>query len=151
MRGVGIGEATIVVLVLLCLGLAVAAIIRGIRTEITWVADELTTTLSMAEVESRVSTLLTNTRRVTRRKVLPGTYTLSYRHYPAVAILLALLTFPLGPLLLLLLRNTYQLVISITDDGDRTRVRVVGRIHRRFATSVRENLRRRLTVVSTTV
>ncbi|MFZ2177735.1 MAG: hypothetical protein WAW17_27655, partial [Rhodococcus sp. (in: high G+C Gram-positive bacteria)] len=59
-------------------------------------------TTSYADADSEVAQILGATRRLEFRMVLPGTYTLSYRHYPGYALVLGILTFPLGLLLLLL-------------------------------------------------
>lgn len=108
------------------------------------VVDELTSSTPYAVADTEVAQILGATRRLEFRMVLPGTYTLSYRHYPTYALVLGVLTFPLGLLLLFLVREILMLTVSVTEAGRGSRVTVVGRAHTKLALAVGETLSGRL-------
>jgi hypothetical protein len=131
-------------LAVLLLALLVSVIVRSFQNPIENVADELHSPLPFAEVDRRVAKVLDTTTRTGLRMVLPGTYTLSYRHTPGIAIVLGIMTFPIGLLMMFIMRRDLQLTISITSDGTGSLIRVVGRTHRKLAVTVGEAVSRNL-------
>ncbi|MGO4258027.1 hypothetical protein [Marmoricola sp. RAF53] len=108
----------------------------GVGNAVTDVADEIVFDVQYAEVDAAMADLLGTARRVQLRMVLPGTYTVTYKRTPGWAIVVAIFGFPVGLLALFLGTVRYQLVLSVTPEGGATRVRVVGRVHRKFAEAI---------------
>lgn len=105
------------------------------------VADEISSPLPVAAVESLVTSLLTSSPKVDVAMPFPGTYTLSYRTTPLFAIFLAIFAFPIGLLALWFVHEKQSLTVSITSEGDGSRVRVVGRAHKKLALALGDALR----------
>jgi hypothetical protein len=75
--------------------------------------------------------------------LLPGTYTLSYRRTPGWALVLGVVTFPIGLLVIILSRETLTITVSVTSSGDSTRITVVGQANRDVALAIGAALDRR--------
>jgi hypothetical protein len=127
-----------VVVVLALLAVSVASYIGNPVLD---VADELTTTLPAPEAESVVADVLTAVPYTERRSVLPGTWTVSYRHHPRYAVLLGILAFPVGLLVILFVRETLVLTVTITSDAGGSKVAVVGRAHQKLALALGDALK----------
>jgi hypothetical protein len=80
--------------------------------------------------------------------VVPGTYLMSYRRTPGWALVLGLLTFPLGVFVVLLCRETLTLTIAVTAGEAGTRVTMVGRAQANVVRAMGAALRRRLVVAT---
>jgi len=126
--------------------IAVVLVVIAMSVAASWdnpvveVADEMTTTMSVAQAESLIGEALAVVPRVQVCTVLPGTRTVSYRHHPRYAVALGILTLPVGLLVLLLVRETLLLTVSVTRDAGSTRVLVVGRAHKKPAVALGEGL-----------
>lgn len=126
--------AVLFVGLLVAAGIAIAVVLAVRSTNpLTHVADELCTPVPAADVESMIGPLLALSPKAAVEKVLPGTYTLTYRTTPVLAWVLAVVTFPIGLLALWFLRESHRLTVSISADDGQTRVRVFGRAHRKLA------------------
>ena len=108
------------------------------------VADELNTTAPHAEVDAVVTELLGNSRGYDIQMMASGTYTLSYRRSPAWALMLGLLTLPIGILIILFVRERLTLTFSATATESGTRLLVFGRAHEKLALTTGAALQRRL-------
>ena len=124
-----------VLLLLFAILMALVAlpVVSAIRNPIVNVADDLKTTTPYAEVDSELAQLLGDTRGYEVQVVAPGTYALSYRRAPAWALVLGLLTFPIGILVVVFSREKLMLTFSATPIESGTRLLVFGRVHERFA------------------
>lgn len=114
----------------------VSSIVRSWFNPITRVSDELVVGLPADQVERELASLLGSARRIDLRLVATRTHELSYVHYPGWTVAVALLTFPLGLVVLFLGRERLALTITVNSDGDRTDVRVFGEVHRKLALEV---------------
>ncbi len=141
----GAGDVFVTIVVVGGLSLLLAAFVSGAGNPVSSVADELVTSAGFADVDAEVAKLLATVRRAELRMAMPGVYSISYKRTPGWAVLLAVLTFPIGLLFLFVAANRYELAISVTADGDRTRIRVFGRVHRKFAEAIGAALDRRFT------
>jgi hypothetical protein len=119
-------------------------VVRSIMNPIVTVVDDRTSSRPYAEVDADIARLLGSTRGYDLRMMLPGTYTLSYRRTPGWALLLGVVTFPVGILIILLARETFVLTFSVTATEAGTRVTVVGRAHEKVALAVGAAIERRL-------
>jgi hypothetical protein len=104
------------------------------------VADEMTAAMSPAEAEALVDRALAVIPAAQVSRVLPGTWTLSYRRHPRYSVVLGLLALPVGLLVLLFVRETLVLTVSVVPDETGTQVLVVGRAHRQLAAALGEAL-----------
>jgi hypothetical protein len=123
----------VVVGFVLLLALISVPILLDIRNPVVSVLDDLTTTAPYAEVDSELTKLLGNSRGYDIQTLGPGTYTLSYRRSPGWALVLGLLTFPIGILIVLFAREKLTLTLSATATESGTRLLVVGRVHEKLA------------------
>jgi hypothetical protein len=135
--------AVFVVLTILAVLIALA-VVRAIMNPIVTVVDDRTSVRPYSELDADVARLLGSTRGYDLRMVLPGTYTLSYRRTPWWALVLGVVTFPIGILIIFLARETFVLTFSITALGAGSRVTVVGRAHEKVALAVGTAIERRL-------
>ncbi|MGY2874612.1 hypothetical protein ACVW00_001802 [Marmoricola sp. URHA0025 HA25] len=137
-----IGLSDIVTLCVIVVVLAVVALAVAVSwaNPVVDVADETTTARSADEVRAVVAGALADLRGVQVRMDLPGTWTVSYRHHPRYAVLLAILSLPVGLLVLLFVRETLLLTISVTGDSGSTRILVVGHAHKKLAESLGERI-----------
>jgi hypothetical protein len=136
----GLSEATqlaAIVAVLVTVALAVALFSTNPVVD---VADEMTTPMSSVEAEARIGEALAVVPGVTVRQVLPGTRTIVYRHPPRYSVLLGILTLPLGLLVLLFVRETLLLTVSVARVEGGTRILVAGRAHRKLSSALGEAL-----------
>jgi len=133
----------LVVLAILAV-LVTVPIVRAIMNPIVTVVDDRTSARPYAELDADVARLLGSTRGYDLRMVLPGTYTLSYRRTPGWALVLGVLTFPIGILVFFLARETFVLTFSVTALEAGSRVTVVGRAHEKVALAVGAAIERRL-------
>jgi hypothetical protein len=124
--------------------LAAVPVVYAITNPVVNVADDLTTTTTYAEVDSELADLLCNTRGYDVQLIAPGTYALSYRRTPAWALVLGLLTLPLGILIVLLARERLTLTLSATPTESGTRLLVFGRVHEKLARATGAAVQRRL-------
>lgn len=124
--------------------LAAAAVVYAITNPVVNVADDLNTTTPYTEVDSELADLLGNTRGYDVQLMAPGTYALSYRRAPAWALVLGLLTFPVGILIVLLARERLTLTLSATATESGTRLLVFGRVHEKLARATGAAVQRRL-------
>jgi len=108
------------------------------------VADDLSTTAHYAEVDSEVAQLLGNSRGYDIEMLTPGTYTLSYGRFPTWALVLGLLTFPIGILIVWFARERLTLTFSATATESGTRLLVFGRAHQKLALVTGAELQLRL-------
>jgi hypothetical protein len=115
-------------------------VVRAVTNPVVSVADHLTTAMPYDEADLAVVALLQSARGYDVALMAPGTYRLSYRRTPAWAIVLGILTFPLGIVLILLARETFTLTVSLVPAQAGTRVTVVGKAHRSVAEGVGEGL-----------
>ena len=129
----GLSDLFLLALVALVVVLVLLAVAASVTNPVVDVADELSSSLSPEAVASAVGETLAALPRTQLRLVLPATWTVSYRRHPRYAVLLGILTLPIGLLVLLLVRETLQLTVSVTRDDDHTRVLVVGRAHQKLA------------------
>jgi hypothetical protein len=120
------------------------AVVRSVMNPAVNVVDDQMSQRPYSEVDADVARLLGGTRGYDVRMVLPGTYTLSYRRTPAWALVLGVVTFPIGILIILLSRETFVLTFSVTATEAGTRVTVVGRAHEKVALAVGAAIERRL-------
>ena len=134
--------ALLVVLGILVVLVAIP-VVRALSNPIVNVADELRTTQSYVEVDAEVAALLGRARGYDLRMAVPGTYSLSYRTTPAWALVLGVLTFPVGLLVIFLARETLTLTVSVTGLEPGARIVVVGRSHTKVAIAVGEALQKR--------
>lgn len=119
--------------VVLLLALVAVPIVLDIRNPVVSVVDDLTTTAPYAEVDAELMKLLGNSRGYDIQMMVPGTYTLSYRRSPGWALVLGLLTFPIGILIVLFAREKLTLTLSATATESGTRLLVIGRVHEKLA------------------
>lgn len=115
--------------------LACLPVVFEIINPVVNVVDELMTTAPFSAVDSELTRLLGDSRGYDIQMMAPGTYNLSYRRSPAWALVLGLITFPIGVLLLLFARETLTLTFSATPTESGTRLLVFGRAHRKLATA----------------
>ena len=108
-------------------------VVLAISNPVVNVVDDMTTTTPYAEVDSELTKLLGNSRGYEIQMMAPGTYTLSYRRSPAWALVLGLLTFPIGILIVLFAREKLTLTFSATATESGTRLLVFGRAHEKLA------------------
>lgn len=130
--------------VLLLLALIAVPIVLDIRNPVVSVVDDLTTTVGYAEVDSELTKLLANSRGYDIQMMAPGTYSLSYRRSPGWALVLGLLTFPIGILIVLFAREKLTLTLSATATGSGTRLLVIGRVHEKLALATGSAIQLRL-------
>jgi len=146
-------EFVIVALITVVALAFVTAVVRSVfgwfTNPITNVADEFHTPVAYADADAEVARLLATARRADLQMVFPGTYTLSYRYSPGVAVPLAIITFPIGLLLLFLVQTKLVLTVSLVAGDAGVRVRVVGRAHKKFAEAIGRALQRHLARPST--
>jgi hypothetical protein len=141
MGGNEVGLITLIAAVAVVIVLAVAGSFGNAVVE---VADEMATGMSVTDVEALIGEALASIPSAQARPVLPGTWTLTYRRHPRYSVVLGVLTLPVGLLLLILVRETLLLTVSVTRAGERTRVVVVGRAHAKLAVALGESLQRLL-------
>lgn len=139
----GVALALGAILVLLAI-----PVFRSITNPVVTVADHLSTGTSYDAADVAVADLLGTSRGYDLQLLVPGTYQLSYRRAPAWAIVLGVLTFPLGIAVIMLARETLTLTVSLAAVGTGTRVTVVGRAHKNVAEGVGAGLERRLTTAT---
>ena len=97
--------------------------------------DTIVVGVPEAEVNSEVAVLLGTARRVEFRMTGQGGYQLAYTSYPGWSIALGVVLFPIGLLFVYLARERLTLNVTVTPDGDGTRLRVFGRVHKKLAES----------------
>jgi hypothetical protein len=124
--------------------LVALAVVYSITNPVVNVADDLTTASPYAEVDSALAQLLANTRGYEVQLMAPGTYALTYRRAPAWALVLGLLTFPLGILVVWLCRERLTLTFSATAVEAGTRLLVFGRVHQKLALATGTAIQHRL-------
>lgn len=132
----GLAEALIGLALLLGFSAAVIAFVRGFTNPITRVSDEMLVARPLAETESILVQVLDTARRMDVRMVAPATYELSYRFFPPWTIALTVIVFPLGVLALIFAHENLALSVALTGEADTTRVRVVGRMHKKVAAEI---------------
>jgi hypothetical protein len=132
-----------VLVLALVVALVAVPIVRSSLNPVVTVVDELRTTAAYDAVDAEVAQLLGRTRGYELRMLLPGTYTLSYRRTPGWALVLGVVTFPIGLLVIILSRETLTITVSVTSSGDSTRITVVGQANRDVALSIGAALDRR--------
>jgi hypothetical protein len=115
------------------LALVALPVVSAIRNPIVNVADDLSTTTPYTEVDSELAQLLGEARGYVVQLVAPGTYALSYRRAPAWALVVGLLTFPIGILIVVFSREKLTITFSATAIESGTRLLVFGRVHERLA------------------
>ncbi|MET3963610.1 hypothetical protein ABIE44_003544 [Marmoricola sp. OAE513] len=138
-----VGPFLVAVVVLAAVISLAVSVVRSLRTPIVNVADELVVSAPAVEVESAVVELLGLARKVELEMVLPGTYQLSYRYSSGAMLFLALVTFPIGLLLLAFGATRMKLTVSVVADAESTRIRVFGRVHQPLAVAIGEALETR--------
>jgi hypothetical protein len=133
---------------LLLLGVALVLVslpvVFAILNPVVNVVDDLTTTALYVEVDSELAQLLGNSRGYDIQMMAPGTYTLSYRRTPTWALVLGLLTFPIGILIVLFAREKLTLTLSATATESGTRLLVFGRVHEKLALATGAGIQLRL-------
>jgi hypothetical protein len=134
----------LLVVITILVVLVAAQVVRSIMNPVVTVVDDRRSARPYAELDADVARLLGGTRGYDLRMVLPGTYTLSYRRTPGWALLLGLVTFPIGILIILLSRETFVLTFAVTATEAGSRVTVVGRAHEKVALAVGAAIERRL-------
>ena len=122
MFGVGWGELVVLVGTVLALTL----VWHAWRGRWVSVAREWRPALDVAEVERVLVDSFAAVPRAQWRAQADGSWIYTVRRVPPWAVLLGLLTLPLG-LLLFLVRETADLHVRVLDDEEGCRVRVVGR------------------------
>ena len=132
-----------VMVLALVVALVAVPIVRSSLNPVVTVVDELHTTAAYDAVDAEVAQLLGSTRGYELRMLLPGTYTLSYRRTPGWALVLGVVTFPIGLLVIILSRETLTITVSVTSSGDSTRITVVGQANRDVALAIGAALDRR--------
>lgn len=119
--------------------LAVLIVIASVSSAIVTVNDEVTVPHDQATVERLAFVSLGSIPGVTMTQMFPGQVGLGTRWLPGWALLVGLLTLPLGLLVLFLVRNEAILYVRFLGDGDTTTtVPVAGRARKRVALRVGE-------------
>ncbi|GAA3834683.1 hypothetical protein [Nocardioides panacisoli] len=119
--------------------LVVLLVLVSVSSVVVTVNDEETLPLDQATVERLAFGRLGSISGVTMTQVFPGQVSLVSRWLPGWALLVGLLTFPVGLLVLFLVRNEAVLHVRFLDDGETaTTVQVAGRARKRVALDVGE-------------
>lgn len=134
----------LVVVAAIFLALIAVPVVRSFNNPVVTVADVTTSARPYDDVDADVARLLGSSKGYELQMVLPGTYTLSYRRTPGWALVLGVVTFPLGILIMLLARETLTLTISVTAAERGTRVTVVGQANQKLARAIGAAIERRL-------
>lgn len=130
----GFGIVELVVALLL-----IGAIVLGIllRDPVVTVNDQMSIDgISPAELDRRVFGRLGAVPRSQMGQVFPGHVTLTSSSIPGWAVLVGLLTFPVGLLLLLLIRQQLSLHVRVLPDGRGSLVQVAGKARKSVALEV---------------
>lgn len=131
---VGFGIVELVVALLL-----IGAIVLGLllRDPVVTVNDQMSIDgISPAELDRRVFGRLGAVRRSQMAQVFPGHVTLTSSSIPGWAILVGLLAFPVGLLLLLLIRQRVLLNVRVLPEGGGSLVQVAGKARTSVALEV---------------
>lgn len=132
MFGFGIVELVVALLV-------IGAIVLGLilRDPVVTVDDQMSIDgMSPAELDRRVFGRLGAVLRSQMGQVFPGHVTLTSSSIPGWAVLVGLLTFPVGLLLLLLIRQQLSLHVRVLPDGRGSLVQVAGKARKSVALEV---------------
>ncbi|WP_370288654.1 hypothetical protein [Nocardioides sp.] len=130
----GFGIAEVVVALLLVGAVALGLLLRD---PVVTVDDEMSIDgMSPAELDRRVFGRLGAVRRSQMGQVFPGHVALTSSSIPGWAILVGLLTFPVGLLLLLLIRQQLSLHVRVLPDGRGSLVQVAGKARKSVALEV---------------
>lgn len=117
--------------------LAVLIVIASAGSAIVTVSDEVTVPQDQDTVERLAFGALGSIPGVTMTQMFPGQLGLASKWLPGWALLVGLLTLPLGLLVLFLVRSEAILYIRFLSDGDTTTtVQVAGRARKRVALRV---------------
>jgi hypothetical protein len=119
---IGVAELAVVAVVLVAIAAWLTSRERWVRVAREWDVD-----LPPAAVDDELVTTFAPATRGRLRRAGPDGWTRSVSRTPAWAIVLGLLTLPLGVLLLLLVREHADLHLRVRPEGTGSRLRAVGR------------------------
>lgn len=135
-------DGFIAVLVLLISALVVLALLvaGSRRKSVVTVNDQLAIALPRGQVEQFAFGPISSIPGAAVTQAVPGQTTLVTKWTPTWAVVVGILAFPLGLLLLLLIRQDLVLHVRFVDSSGGTLVQVAGRSRRRTALAVGEAL-----------
>lgn len=127
------------VVVLVPVVLVVVLILLGSRrSSVVTVNDDMILASLPNEVERRAFGALGSVPGATMGQVFPGQLTLTSKWTPSWVVVVAILSFPLGLLLLLLVRQDLVLHVRFTESTEGTLAQVAGKSRRKVAIAVGE-------------
>lgn len=128
-----------IVIVLVFILLVVAVIVAASRSSsVVTVNDQVELPLDLATVERDAFGPLGAVRGASMSQSLPGQVTLTTSFIPTWAVLLGILAFPIGLLLLFLIRRELTLHVRYVEQGGGTLVQVAGKTRKNVALAVGE-------------
>lgn len=134
-------EGAIFLVALAALVVALSVLLSR-RSTVVSVNDDVAIRLPQAEVERRSFGALGSIPAATMTQSIPGQLTVTTKWPPSWVILVAILSFPIGLLLLLLVRQDLVLNVRFVETKEDTLVQVAGKSRRKVAIAVGETFNR---------